>query len=149
MAKPNSKGGKNDQVAPPVGAIVGTSGNDTISLDTLPTSSTDSDDVIWGLEGADEIHGGAGNDTIEGGSGDDVLHGDTGDDVINGGDGSDIIYGGAGSDIIDGGDDGGIDVVMYDGVEGEDYDVGPIGPAVSFCFAPDRDQADLARLRST
>ncbi len=123
MAKPNDKGGKNDQIAPPAGAIVGTSGDDVISQSTFPAFSTDSDDVIWGLEGADEIYGGAGNDTIVGGSGDDVLYGDTGDDVINGGDGSDIIYGGAGSDIIDGGDDGGIDVVMYDGVEGEDYDV--------------------------
>lgn len=125
MPKPNNKGGGNSQPAPtpPEGAILGTPEADVISPLSSPVASTSGDDVIWSLEGDDAVHGGDGNDTIEGGAGDDILHGDAGDDIINGGDGSDIIYGGSGSDVIDGGDDGGIDVVMYEGVEGEDYDV--------------------------
>ncbi|MBS8226331.1 calcium-binding protein [Vannielia litorea] len=115
MPKPSGpKGGNTAQ--PPEGAITGTSGDDILL-------GTAADDVIWGLDGADEIDGGAGNDVIEGGAGDDVLTGGNGDDIISGGDGSDIIYGDAGSDTIDGGNDNGIDVVIYDGVEGVDYSV--------------------------
>ncbi|SDK36921.1 calcium-binding protein [Aliiruegeria lutimaris] len=124
MPKPSGKGGNGGStVSPPDGAIVGTEVNDFIDLNSTPVFSTELDDIIWGLGGNDEIHGGGGSDTIEGGAGDDTLWGDDGDDIVNGGDGSDTIYGGAGSDVIDGGDDGGIDVVIYEGLEGEDYDV--------------------------
>ncbi len=117
MAKPGGpKGGGTTTVTPPDGAISGTEGDDILI-------GTAADDVLWGLGGADEISGGDGVDVIEGNAGDDVLTGGAGDDIINGGDGSDIIYGDAGSDTIDGGSDGGIDVVIYDGIEGVDYDV--------------------------
>ncbi|WP_068112037.1 calcium-binding protein [Tropicimonas marinistellae] len=123
MPKPSSAGGNKSTSTPPDGAIVGTGGDDIITPLTQPVGATPGDDVIWGLAGNDEIDGGDGADTIEGGAGDDTLYGGAGSDTINGGDGSDIIFTGAGTDYVDGGSDGGIDVVMYVGEEGIDYDV--------------------------
>ncbi len=121
MAKPPKNGGGSGAATPPAGALVGTSGDDIIDPTTSPVASTAGDDVIWALDGNDVIDGSDGNDTIEAGAGDDTVYGGDGDDIVNGGDGSDVIFNGAGNDTIDGG--AGIDTVVYDGVEGVDYDV--------------------------
>ena len=80
----------------------------------------DSDEVIEGYEGLDNIidgrggndtlSGKSGNDTITGGDGDDTLFGNDGDDILNGGNGTDSIYGEYGDDTIDGG--GGTDHIV-------------------------------------
>jgi hypothetical protein len=64
----------------------------------------DSDNVLGGTLGKDQIHGGGGADTITGLDGDDKLWGDDGDDTVDGGIGKDKIEGGAGDDILTGGD---------------------------------------------
>jgi Ca2+-binding RTX toxin-like protein len=64
----------------------------------------DSDNVLVGTLGKDQIHGGGGNDTITGDLGDDKLWGDDGDDAVDGGVGKDKIDGGAGADVLTGGD---------------------------------------------
>ncbi len=90
---------------PPLGAIVGSSGDDVID-------GTEGDDVIFGKSGHDIIDGkggrdiicgGSGNDIISGGLGNDAISGNSGDDVLDGGDGDDTISGNSGNDILDGG----------------------------------------------
>lgn len=125
MPKPSSAGGSKKQAAtPPDGAVVGSAGNDTI--DTSGSGgffSTDGDDVIWALEGDDWIEAGGGNDTVEAGDGDDVILDGDGDDTVYGGNGNDQFFNGAGSDTFDGGGGKFIDVAVYEGIEGVDYDV--------------------------
>ena len=121
--KRNGGGNSNPAATPPAGALVGTSGADVIDATSSPVASTADADVIWALEGDDVIDAGAGSDVVEAGEGDDTIYDGDGDDIINGGNGSDVIFNGAGSDTIDGGTDDGIDVVVYDGIEGVDYDV--------------------------
>jgi Ca2+-binding RTX toxin-like protein len=64
----------------------GTSGNDTLSGDTIDAGSYD---YLIGLAGSDTLSGLAGNDTLDGGTGNDTLNGGTGADSMMGGDGSD------------------------------------------------------------
>ena len=124
MPKPTSKGGKDNTPEVPEGAIAGTDGADVIDLaGSGGIASTAGDDVIWALGGDDWIEAGAGNDTIEAGDGNDVILDGDGNDVVNGGKGGDQFYNGAGSDTFDGGDDRDLDVVIYEGVEGEDFEV--------------------------
>jgi len=64
-------------------------------------------DVIFGALGSDELWGQDGNDTLHGGGGHDDLHGGEGNDTLYGGDGNDKLYGNDGNDVIHGnnGDD--------------------------------------------
>jgi Ca2+-binding RTX toxin-like protein len=77
------------------------------SADDVVVYNAVADDVIFGLEGDDNLLSGAGNDVVNGGSdddrlvgnsGDDLLYGEAGDDSLHGLDGQDILYGGTGND---------------------------------------------------
>jgi Ca2+-binding RTX toxin-like protein len=57
-----------------------------------------SDDVIYGLGGADNLMGGAGDDHLYGGAGNDKLSGGIGNDILVGGIGADSLEGGMGVD---------------------------------------------------
>jgi Ca2+-binding RTX toxin-like protein len=90
---------------PPVGAIMGTAGNNTIT-------GTAGRDVIFALGGSDAIDGrggddticaGAGNDAIDAGAGNDTVFGEAGNDAIDGGAGNDQLSGGTGNDALLGG----------------------------------------------
>ncbi|MGH9222640.1 MAG: hypothetical protein ACRD2W_02285 [Acidimicrobiales bacterium] len=94
--------------APPVGAIIGTAGND----DLLGTTG---DDVIFGEAGNDRLFGGLGNDTLCGGEGADELAGREGDDRLDGGPGNDKLAGGTGNDTL-------TDVSGADQLSGDDGD---------------------------
>ncbi len=61
-----------------------------------------SDNVLYGLEGNDQMAGWFGNDALGGGAGDDRIDGGDGDDLIGGGAGDNHIGGGAGDDFIAG-----------------------------------------------
>lgn len=61
-------------------------------------------DDIWGGAGQDTIFGGAGNDTVHGGAGDDRIIGALGNDSMFGEMGNDTIFGNQGSNLIDGGE---------------------------------------------
>ncbi|CDZ34087.1 Hypothetical protein NGAL_HAMBI1145_21660 [Neorhizobium galegae bv. officinalis] len=75
--------------------IVGTDGNDTITL---------RDDYLSDqANGGVTINGGKGNDTIAGGKGNDVITGGEGTDTLKGGAGADTLIGGAGNDVLWGG----------------------------------------------
>ena len=85
----------------------------------------DTDNVLVGTLGKDQIHGGGGADTITGVDGDDKLWGDDGNDTVDGGIGKDKIDGGAGDDILLGGDGddeltGGVGADTLTGGEGRD-----------------------------
>lgn len=92
-------------IATPSGAMVGSSGNDTIN-------GTSGNDVIFGMDGDDVINAANGNDSAYGGAGSDSLYGGNGNDTLIGGPGNDFLYGeanddtlmgGAGDDLLDGG----------------------------------------------
>lgn len=91
-------------VTAPSGAIVGTSGVDTLS-------GTTSADVIYGIAGADTINGLAGNDTLHGGAGDDTLDGGIGSDTMRGGAGNDVYYTDTTGDIVIENSNEGVDTV--------------------------------------
>jgi len=67
----------------------GTSGNDTLTGDTIDAGSYD---LLTGLAGNDSLSGAAGNDTLDGGLGNDTLNGGSGADTMIGGDGNDLYY---------------------------------------------------------
>jgi Ca2+-binding RTX toxin-like protein len=90
-------------------AIIGYSGDDTITVDDAITASCWIDggagnDNIKGGSGDDVLGGGQGDDTINGSAGNDKIFGRTGNDNITAGDGNDIVVAGAGNDIVHGGD---------------------------------------------
>ncbi|MFN3764435.1 MAG: hypothetical protein ACK4R3_02580 [Aliihoeflea sp.] len=58
------------------------------------------DDVLIGINLANEIHGGSGNDRLIGRHGNDTLHGGEGHDYLDGAAGINSLYGGAGNDIF-------------------------------------------------
>lgn len=69
------------------------------------------DDLIYALDGDDEVdsaygndtvYGGSGNDSIDGGYGNDILYGEDGNDTLIGGVGEDTLYGGNGNDFLNG-----------------------------------------------
>ncbi|MES2494468.1 MAG: hypothetical protein V4579_14490 [Pseudomonadota bacterium] len=102
-------------------SIYATSGNDTIIIGeggfhSGQTTSTDLQQGIRGLDGADNISGGAYRDLIHGGTGNDVIGGYGGDDELRGEEGNDTITGGSGDDSIFGG--GGVDALY--GEDGND-----------------------------
>ncbi|MEJ8554709.1 calcium-binding protein [Tepidibacter sp. Z1-5] len=99
--------------------VKGGTGNDTF------TGYLNSENMIEGNEGNDEIIGGNKNDFLAGGKGNDALYGNDGDDILNGKEGRNNLYGGAGKDIlmdnhlnttVDGGE--GIDCVDYSRYDG-------------------------------
>ncbi|RRS34952.1 MAG: hypothetical protein NV67_11930, partial [Gammaproteobacteria bacterium (ex Lamellibrachia satsuma)] len=121
--------------------IYGTSGDDSIGLDTgsdLSRQSRDShqsqlsDDShnvdiapAFAGDGDDLIVAGAGKDKIKAGDGDDVVFGETGKDDLKGGDGDDQLFGGDGDDKLKGeeGDDilkGGVGDDELKGGKGDD-----------------------------
>jgi Ca2+-binding RTX toxin-like protein len=81
--------------------ILGTSGNDTIVLDT---ASITQDAVVYGYAGNDTIITGNGNDYVSGGDGNDIIYTYGGNDVVYGGGGNDTIVSGTGNDAVYGGD---------------------------------------------
>ncbi|HYI35774.1 MAG TPA: calcium-binding protein [Thermoleophilaceae bacterium] len=91
---------ENDQVSGTVDAVLGGSGDDTLS-------GTGHTDLLLGNGGDDEILGGSGNDSLYGDAGNDRIAGDANDDTVVGGDGADTLTGGSGVDSIQGraGDD--------------------------------------------
>jgi ELWxxDGT repeat protein len=109
----------------------GGSGNDTISVSTLSSSST-----MAGYGGNDSLTGGSGADMLLGGEGNDILNGFLGDDTVQGGDGNDVLIGAQGNDSLVGGagDDTlqpGIGLDTLDGGEGNDAaDFSTLGPTV-------------------
>ncbi|MGB3534357.1 MAG: calcium-binding protein [Microcoleaceae cyanobacterium] len=96
-----------------VNALVGTEGNDTISLiNVFTTPFTDGilllggNDSLQGFQTLDSINvnGNRGNDSIAGGLNNDILFGGRDQDVLFGGDGgSDQIFGNLGNDVLAGG----------------------------------------------
>ncbi|MDM0018336.1 peroxidase family protein [Variovorax saccharolyticus] len=84
--------------------VIGSQGNDSITLDAgvnVVDGQAGNDTISTGAA-ADIVNGGAGNDTINGGAGADTLNGNEGDDTFtyNIGDGNDTIDGGDGSDRV-------------------------------------------------
>lgn len=82
-------------------------------------------DILHGLNLADDLSGGLGNDTLYGGYGADDLFGNDGNDVLYGEQEKDYLDGGAGNDSLNGGDDvdtliGGIGNDTLDGGLGSD-----------------------------
>ena len=102
--------------------VVGSGGNDTITLDesngALPAAQLfggDGNDTLTGGSGNDLLFGGSGNDTLLGKGGNDLLFGGSGNDVLTGGTGDDQMFGqsgddrmiwnpGEGTDLMEGGD---------------------------------------------
>lgn len=77
----------------------GSSGGNTNSL-ILGTAGNDN---IRGRGGSDCILGGSGNDTLDGDQSNDIILGGAGDDTLIGDRGNDTLYGGAGNDFLNGG----------------------------------------------
>ncbi|MGI4732982.1 MAG: Ig-like domain-containing protein [Janthinobacterium lividum] len=100
--------------------------------------------LLVGGSGNDHIYGAAGNDTISAGAGDDYVDGGDGDDYIDGGSGNDTLLGGAGNDILHGGTgddtlDGGTGFDALYGDDGNDtliYRYADHGPASAACVHP-------------
>ncbi|MFV1873328.1 MAG: Ig-like domain-containing protein [Oleiphilus sp.] len=63
----------------------------------------DADDELTGGAGEDDLFGGYGEDILDGGADKDNLYGDQGDDTLIGGQGNDNLYGGFGEDTLIGG----------------------------------------------
>ena len=94
--------------------LLGGSGNDTITVtgyfaivrggsgdDTIyGANRSDSQESLFGDEGADTIYGRAGTDFIYGGDNADTIYGGAGDDHIVGGAGDDELTGGTGADTF-------------------------------------------------
>ncbi|MDQ4087815.1 MAG: hypothetical protein M3177_07390, partial [Pseudomonadota bacterium] len=90
--------------------IIGSSGNDVVTIGTPGTGTEEYRTMAWGMGGDDWLTGGGDRDRLFGQSGDDLLVGLAGDDLLWGRDGSDRIEGGAGDDAVSGG--GGADVLI-------------------------------------
>jgi Ca2+-binding RTX toxin-like protein len=66
-------------------------------------SNGNSNDLIIGTSGADDISAGKGADCVVGGGGDDIINGNQGNDVLLGGPGNDDLDGGPGTNTCSGG----------------------------------------------
>lgn len=75
-------------------------------------------DNLWGLSGNDLLRGDTGNDTLLGGKGSDRLWGGNDDDLLNGGNGNDTLLGGVGQDQLIGGK--GSDLFLLSASQGVD-----------------------------
>ena len=69
-----------------VGFSAGTDKNDSLN--------TTQHNIVFGLDGNDNLAGGSDNDLLYGGAGNDFLHGYNGNDRLDGGAGNDQLYGG-------------------------------------------------------
>jgi Ca2+-binding RTX toxin-like protein len=69
------------------------------NTDSLILGTSGPDDIT-ARKGQDCVVGGGGDDTINGNQGDDVLLGGPGNDDLDGGQGSDVCYGGGGADTF-------------------------------------------------
>ena len=94
------------------------SGDRLVDIENLSGSNQDdllsgdsSDNILWGLEGADVLqgdhgddllYGDAGHDSLFGGDGNDVLQGNEDSDFLSGGDGNDALFGGISDDVLEG-----------------------------------------------
>ncbi len=81
-------------IATPTGAIVGTSGNDSIN-DTSTTNHS-----IFTLQGNDVVHCGGGTDTVYLGPGNDTVYAGTGVDTMIGGGGNDTFTVNSTQDVV-------------------------------------------------
>lgn len=112
----------------------GTSGVDDIAG---VSEASMQDDLIYALDGDDEVdaaygndtvYGGNGNDSLDGGYGNDILYGEDGDDTLIGGVGEDTLYGGNGNDFLNG--NGGASIL--DGGAGNDTLYGNTGSDIYY-----------------
>lgn len=115
-------------VGNPTGGVTvnGTAGNDFVSPGFVRAGQPlpgDSNDRLFGFEGADSLEGGNGDDKLYGGRGDDQLYGEDGNDDLGGQTGNDVLVGGFGNDVLSGGDG---DDFLYGG-QGQDVLVGGNG----------------------
>lgn len=78
-----------------VGFSAGTDKNDSLNITQH--------NIVFGLDGNDNLAGGTDNDLLYGGAGNDFLHGYNGNDRLDGGAGNDTLYGGNGNDTLLGG----------------------------------------------
>ncbi|MFM7425829.1 MAG: calcium-binding protein [Elainella sp.] len=116
-------------INPPV-ILRGTEGDNELIGD-IPNT----DELILGFGGDDEIEGAGGNDEIEGGLGFDIINTEDGSDLIFGGGDDDIINSGNGNDVIYGDsgpeteplEDGGTANDTIDGEGGDDIILGEVG----------------------
>ncbi len=130
-------------------AVVGSGGNDTITLDevngALPRATLiggTGDDTLTGGSGNDQLIGQAGADTLLGKGGTDQLFGGADNDTLTGGDADDQAFGDAGDDLMiwnpgddtdlnEGGD--GVDTVQVNGGNGaEAFSAAANGTRVRF-----------------
>ena len=113
--------------------VFGLDGNDNLA------GGTDNDllyggagnDSLFGYNGNDRLDGGAGNDSLYGGNGNDTLLGGTGNDSLSGDEGDDRLEGDEGNDILIGG--AGHDTLI--GGAGNDRLSGGIAGADTYVFA--------------
>lgn len=68
--------------------------------DNHTNGQNNSNDIIHGLGGFDQIDGKSGNDALYGGAGNDTLIGGKGNDSLYGGEGNDLLTGGKGADTF-------------------------------------------------
>lgn len=78
--------------------------NETIDTSQGPNGNSASRDLIFGLNGGDNITSGAGDDHVYAGVGNDTVNGGDGNDRLIGERGADSIVGGAGNDLLVGGE---------------------------------------------
>lgn len=122
--------------------VFGLDGNDNLA------GGTDNDllyggagnDTLIGYNGNDRLDGGAGNDTLLGGIGNDALLGGTGNDMLNGEEGDDRLEGGEGNDTLTGG--AGHDTLI--GGAGNDYLSGGYQESDTYVFAKGHGQDIVA-----
>ncbi|WP_338847350.1 calcium-binding protein [Massilia sp. W12] len=96
---------------------------DSATIKTKLMQASETDDVIFGTDIADNLNGMAGSDRINGKNGADTLAGGAGADSLNGGEGNDLLDGGSGHDVLSGGD--GNDSLQ--GQSGDDQLIGEAG----------------------
>jgi len=80
-----------------------------------PNGNTASRDLVFGLNGSNQISTGAGADHVWGGGGNDTVDAGEADDRLMGEDGADSLVGGAGNDVLVGGGVEGLSPSLGDG----------------------------------
>ncbi|MEP5152603.1 calcium-binding protein [Planktotalea sp.] len=85
--------------------LIGSTGSDEIEAQNGDdfVLARDGDDTIDGGDGNDVLHGNEGADDLSGNEGLDELHGEQGDDLLNGQSGADTLFGNIGADHLIGG----------------------------------------------
>ena len=88
-------------------------GEDTVYTSAQSFNITSYVEIIYLLDGAQNVNGKHGSNTIHGNAADNRLSGASGDDELNGNGGNDILDGGVGEDRINGGS--GSDIAVFSG----------------------------------